>query len=365
MSRVLGIGLAVVLAIGVVAAILISYSQSHKTSIANLVVVHGVIGSEKLPFFRDPGVVNEFHARGYDVQVDTAGSRQIATSVDLSKYDFAFPAGQPAAIKIQTDHHARTTYVPFFTPMAIATFTTITDLLSTAGVATQSGGIYTLDMAKFITLVKNKTRWTDIKGNTTYLSSNQILITSTNPATSNSAAMYIAIASYVANGNTVVENTSQAQSVAQAIAPLFLRQGFTESSSEAPFDDYLSIGIGKDPMVMIYEAQFLARQAAKDGSITKDRVMMYPTPTVYSKHTLVPLTINGDAIGRLLSSDATLQSLAVKYGFRTSDPGAFTKYLTDRGVTPPPQLVNVIEPPAYDNLEAMITTIAALHSQTI
>ena len=364
MSRVLGIGLAVVLAIGVVAAILISFSQSHKTTAGKMVVVHGVIGSEKQPFFQDPGVVNEFHARGYDLQVDTAGSRQIATSVDLSRYDFAFPAGQPAALKIQQDHHAKTTYVPFFTPMAIATFTAITDLLASAGVATQSGGVYTLDMAKFIALVKNKTRWTDIKGNSTYLSGNQVLITSTNPATSNSAAMYIAIASYVANGNTVVENTSQAQTVSQAIAPLFLRQGFTESSSEAPFDDYLSIGIGKDPLVMIYESQFLARQAAKDGSITKDRVMMYPSPTVYSKHTLVPLTNNGDAIGRLLSTDATLQSLAVKYGFRTSDPGAFTKYLTDRGVTPPPQLVNVIEPPAYDNLEAMIATITALHSQT-
>ena len=50
----------------------------------------------------------------------------------------------------------------------------------------------------------------------------------------------------------------------------------------------------------------------------------------------------------------------------TCDPkrqAAFTKYLTDRGVTPPPQLVNVIEPPAYDNLEAMITGVSALQSQ--
>jgi hypothetical protein len=362
-SRVLGIGLAAVLAIGVVAAIVISYTQSHRTSTAPTVVVHGVIGSEKLPFFQDPQVIGEFNARGYDVRVDTAGSRQIATSVDLSKYDFAFPAGQPAAIKIQQDHKARTTYVPFFTPMAIATFTTITDLLQTAGVATKNGNVYTLDVQKFLVLVKNKTRWTDIKGNSTYQAGTQILITSTNPTTSNSAAMYLAIASYVANGDNVVETNSQAQTVVPDVAPLFLRQGFTESSSEAPFDDYLSIGIGKDPMVMIYESQFLARQAAKDGSITSDRVMMYPSPTVYSKHTLVPLTANGDAIGRLLTTDPKLQSLAVKYGFRTSDPGAFNKYLTDRGVTPPPQLVNVIEPPAYDNLEAMITAIAALQSQ--
>jgi len=362
-SRILGIGLAAVLAVGVLAAILISYTQSHSALPQKLVAVRGVIGSEKLPFFQDPAVIQEFHSRGYDVQVDTAGSRQIATTVDLSKYDFAFPAGSPAALKIQQDHHAKATYVPFYTPMAIASFTTIGDLLKSAGVVSVSGGVYTVDMKAFMALVAQKKRWTDIPGNTTYGSSNSILITSTDPTKSNSAGMYTAIASYVANSNNVVENPTQAQAVLPSVAPLFLRQGFTESSTEAPFDDYLSIGIGKTPMVMIYEAQFLARQAAKDGSITSSRILMYPNPTVFSKHTLVALSANGDAVGRLLVSDAKLQSLAVKYGFRTSDSNAFTKYLTDRGVSPPPQLVNVIEPPAYDNLEAIINGISALQSQ--
>jgi hypothetical protein len=295
--------------------------------------------------------------------VDTAGSRQIATTVDLSKYDFAFPAGQPAAVKIQQDHHAQATYVPFFTPMAIATFTVIGDLLKTAGVATASGGVYTLDVNAFLKLVAANKRWTDIPGNTTYSAGKSILITSTDPTKSNSAAMYIAISSYVANGNNIVQSPSDVQVVLPKVAPLFLRQGFTESSSEAPFDDYLSIGIGKDPMVMIYESQYVAREAAKDGSIKSDKALMYPSPTVLSKHTLVPLTNNGDAVGRLLVNDAKLQSLAVKYGFRTSDGAAFTKYLTDRGVTPPPQLVNVIDPPTYDNLEALINGIAQLQSQ--
>ena len=363
MSRVLGIGLAVVLAIGVVAAIVISVSQGRSSATVRVVTVHGVIGSEKLPFFQDQDVIKEFKARGFNVQVDTAGSRQIATTVDLSRYDFAFPAGQPAAVKIQQDHKAKAVYVPFYTPMAIATFTVIGELLKTAGVATFSGGVYTLDVDKFLKLVAQNKRWTDIPGNSAYPAGKSILITSTDPTKSNSAAMYIAIASYVANGNNVVESPTQAQAVMSKISPLFLRQGFTESSSEAPFDDYLSIGIGKDPMVMIYESQFLAREAAKDGSIKSDKTLMYPSPTVLSKHTLVPLTANGDAIGRLLVSDAKLQSLAVKYGFRTSDPNAFTKYLTDRGVTPPPPLVNVIDPPTYDNLEAMINRIASLQSQ--
>jgi hypothetical protein len=362
-TRILGVGLAVVLAIGVLAAIVISYTQSHNSPATKLVAVHGVIGSEKLPFFQDAAVIAEFHSRGFDVQVDTAGSRQIATTVDLSKYDFAFPAGQPAALKIQQDKHARATYVPFYTPMAIATFTVIGDLLKTAQVASVNGGVYTLDVNAFLKLVAANKRWTDIPNNSSYPAGKSILITSTDPTKSNSAAMYIAIASYVANQNNVVQNASQVQGVLPRVAPLFLRQGFTESSSEAPFEDYLSIGVGKDPMVMIYEAQYVAREAAKDGSIKSDKALMYPSPTVLSKHTLVPLTGKGDAVGKLLLSDAKLQSLAVKYGFRTSDPTAFTTYLNSRGVPPPPQLVNVIDPPTYDNLEAMITGISTLQGQ--
>ena len=366
MSRVLGIGLAVVLAIGVLAAIGVSYYQAHSSGGAatKVVTVKGVIGSEKLPFFQDSGVIAEFRAHGYDVQADTAGSRQIATSVDLSKYDFAFPAGEPAGLKIQQDRHAKANYVPFFTPMAIASFKTIADLLKTAGVVTTANGVDVFDVKAFLALVAQNKRWKDIPNNTAYGAGTSILITSTDPSTSNSAAMYLSIASYVANGNNVVQSASQAQSVLPSVAPIFTRQGLTLSSTEAPFQDYLSIGIGKDPMVMIYESQFLAREAAKDGSITADRELMYPSPTVFSKHTLVPLTSNGDAVGKLLLNDSKLQSLAVKYGFRTSDPGAFSKYLTDRGVTPPPQLVNIIDPPTYDNLEALITGIARLQTQS-
>jgi hypothetical protein len=363
LSRILGIGLAVVLAIGVLVAIVISYTQGHTTAATHLVTVKGVIGSEKLPFFQDPAVIAEFHARGYDVQVDTAGSRQIATTVDLSKYDFAFPAGEPAGIKIQQDKHAKATYVPFFTPMAIASFKSIADLLKTAGVVTTTNGVDIFDVKAFLSLVAQNKRWTDIPNNASYPAGKSILITSTDPATSNSAAMYLSIASYVANGNNVVQDLSQSQTVLPLVAPIFTRQGLTLSSSEAPFQDYLSIGIGRSPMVMIYEAQYLARETAKDGSITTDKELMYPSPTVFSKHTLVPLNANGNAIGQLLTNDAKLQSLAVQYGFRTSDPTAFNKYLTDRGVTPPPQLVNVIDPPTYDNLEALINGIAKLQTQ--
>ncbi len=315
-----------------------------------------MIGSEKVPFFQDPEVVAAFHSHCLDVQVDAAGSRQIATSVDLSKYDFAFPAGQPAAEKIRTTRHAKTTYSPFYTPMKIATFKPIADILIAHNVARQTGGYITLDVKALLDLVGSNARWDDWKDNTAYPAHKSILITSTDIRTSNSAAMYLSIASYAANGSNVVQDSTQAAAVLPKVAPLFLEQGLTAASSEEPFNDYLSIGIGKAPMVMIYEAQFLARAAANDGSITPDRVLMYPDPDVLSKHTVVPLTPSGDRVGRLLTTDPTLQRLATKYGFRTNDPAAFNRFLAAHGLKSP-TLVDLIDPPTYDNLEGMITAI--------
>jgi hypothetical protein len=356
MRRALGLVLAVILGVGVLAAIVISVRGRLDTPAQQLTVVRGVIGSEKQPFFSDPDVIKAFHNHGLDVRVDTAGSRQIA-SLDLSHYDFAFPAGVPAAEKIRLARKVNTSYSPFYTPMAIASFRSIADLLVNAGVAKNQGGYYTFDVQAYLALVARNARWTDLPNNTTYPSGNSILITSTDIRTSNSAAMYLALASYVANGNNIVQSPAQGAAVLPKVEPLFLRQGFTATSSEGPFQDYLSIGIGKTPMVMIYEAQFVAQAALNDGSITKDMVLMYPTPTIYSKHTVVPLTPAGDRAGRLLLTDPDLQRLAIKYGFRTSDTTGFNKFVSAHKIVLPQTLFNVIEPPSYESLESMISTI--------
>jgi hypothetical protein len=364
-NRVLGLVLAGLLAIGVLAAVIYSIASRVGAGSQPVVMVHGVIGSEKQAYFQDPQVRDVFRRNGLDVQVDSAGSREIATTVDLSRYDFAFPAGVPAAQKIKSDRHASASYVPFFTPMAIATYSSIVQLLSgpDVKVVSDQAGNHYLDMTAYMALVKDNKRWNQITGNTSYPAGKSILITSTDVRTSNSAAMYLSIASYVVNANNIVQDDGTAKQIAPKVAPIFLRQGFTDSSSAVPFDDYLSIGIGKTPMVMIYEAQYVALQLAHDRALTSEMTLMYPSPTVLSKHTLVPLRPAGDRVGRLLVSDPTLQQMAVKYGFRTSDPTAFANYAKLRGVNQPPQLVNIIDPPAFDPLETMINEIDQLYRQ--
>ena len=146
------------------------------------------------------------------------------------------------------------------------------------------------------------------------------------------------------------------------LAPFFLRQGFVASSTEEPFEDYLVQGMGKSPMVMIYESQYVQRAAAADGSITPDMVLMYPDPTIFSKHTFVGLTPDGIRLGDFLTNDPEMRSLATEYGFRTTDTGAFAKFVADHKLAVPTSLIDIIDPPTYETLESMITRLEAQYS---
>jgi len=112
--RLAAIALAVLLIIGVGYGIL---SSAREALGPTAVTLHGLIGSEKAPFFADARVAAALKRGGFIVNVGTAGSRQIA-GADLSKEDFAFPAGVPAAEKIRRDHAGAKAVVPFYTPMA-------------------------------------------------------------------------------------------------------------------------------------------------------------------------------------------------------------------------------------------------------
>jgi hypothetical protein len=248
--------------------------------------------------------------------------------------------------------------------MAIATWKPIVALLVQAGVAHVSADITTLDVDAYMKLVDKNTRWKDLPGNTTYPVNKSILITSTDVRKSNSAAMYLALASYVANADNIVENDAQGAAIMGRLTPLFLRQGFQASSSEEPFDDYLVQGIGKSPMVMIYESQFIQRAAAADGTIKSDMVLMYPQPTIFSKHTFVGLTPDGIRLGDFLTADPEMRTLATEYGFRTTDTAAFTKFVADHKLTVPASIIDVIEAPTYESLEAMIARVEAAYAQS-
>ena len=353
--RILGPLLTIVLILGVGAAIF--YSARDQILARQIITIRGVIGSEKEDFFQDERVIEELRRNGLAVQIDKAGSRQIATSFDLSEYDFAFPAGVPAAEKIRQKQGISASYDAFFTPMAIATWHSIADILVANELAKDEGGYYTLDVARYLQFVKEGTHWSDLENNAAYDVNKSILVTSTDIRRSNSAAMYLALSSFVANGNRVVQNDADIANVLPLMESLFLEQGYTEYSSEVPFEDYLVMGMGKAPMVMIYEAQYIYQSAQPNGGITEEMVLMYPSPNIFTKHILVPLSEEGARLGELLTSDPALQRLVVEHGFRNNETTYFREFSEGLKLSMPQTQVNVVEPPAYEVLEKMIQQI--------
>lgn len=316
--------------------------------------VAGVVGSEKLEYFRDPAVREVFADHGLEVTVEAAGSRKIATGVDLDEFDFAFPSSAPAAKRIaeENPHEAETT--PFHSPMAVATFRPIVDVLAAEGVAREEGGHWYIDMTEYLRLAEEGTRWRDV-GDGAYPSPRTVQMSTTDARTSNSAAMYASILSWAGNDGAVVADRGQVDAAVERIAPLLAGQGFTESSSAGPFADYLSQGMGAKPMVMIYESQFLERQMNAGESIRDDMVLAYPDPTIQSKHTVIGLNSDGAEVARLLAEDPDLQRLAAEHGFRPQSRSVFDEVLADKGAPAPPELVSVIDPPSFDLLEALLT----------
>jgi hypothetical protein len=160
---------------------------------------------------------------------------------------------------------------------------------------------------------------------------------------------------------TPIQNDAQMQVEIPTLTNLFKRQGFLEYSSAAPFENYLVMGMGKAPLVMIYEQQFIYRAAKNDGSILPEMVLMYPEPSAFTKHTLVGLSEEGNRLGVVLETDEELQKLAIEHGLRNGNIGYFREFVKQHHVSVAPSLVNVVETPSYELIEAMIQHIEAVY----
>ena len=239
--------------------------------------------------------------------------------------------------------------------MAVATFAPVVDLLTQAGVV--APGSSTFDVRRYLEIAAAGTRWDQLPGNTAFPARKDVLLSTTAPCQSNSAAMYLGIASYVANADTVVADAAATTAVLPAVQPLFRDQGYLPPSTEVLFEDYLSAGMGRVPMAVVYEAQYLAEALSPDPVLPADARLLYPSPTVFSRHTLVPLTPAGDRVGELITADPQLATLAAEHGFRPTDPRPFAEALRNRGLPQPPTLVDVVEPPSFDTLEGMLTSL--------
>jgi hypothetical protein len=368
MRKAIGPVLAAALLVGVGLALNYSVRQKRLTDAASHkapahVIVKVLTGSEKEKFLNDPGLAKVLEDEGITIAVQKAGSREIAARPDLKTFDVAYPAGAPAAVKIAQNTGSKRVFTSFYTPMAVASWKTLIPVLEQSGiVARKDGSFFIVDMAKLVEMMEKGTRWKDLPGNTAYAVGKSVLVSSTDVRKSNSGGMYLSLAAYIANGNNVVDNDADAEKIGDKMVTLFSRQGFQESSSAGPFEDYTAMGIGKAPLVMIYEQQFI-EYALSRQNVNPDMVLLYPAPTILSKHTLVALNDNGARFAQVMTSNPKIASIAQHFGFRTQDNTELFSLVEAGKLAIPHTLVDVIDPPTYDILEKLIGRIDAALSK--
>jgi hypothetical protein len=341
-----GLLIVLVLVLVVAGALVGNFFGRRADPAAGATQVKAIIGSEKKPFFDDPEVRDVLARHGWKVRADPAGSRQMPSR--LPGYDFAFPSSTAAAEEIrQHATPAGDNVVVFSSPLAVATFVPIVDLLHIAHLADRdAGGVWRLDLKALADANRRNLKWTDIPGNTAQPVAQNVLVATTRPDDSNSSAMFAVLLDKATGGDLT------------AVAKLFTDQGAVDTTSEEPFESYLRSGRNYAPMVLIYEAQFVDH-AVNEG-IDSGQTLMYPTPTLMCKHTVVPLTPNGVKVAQLLATDRDLQRLAAKHGFRTADATLTAPVFSQvrPGDAPlPPSIDGAVPDPDYQTQHTLLAKL--------
>lgn len=349
--RVFALVVGVVLII-VAAVVVTQYRGGAAGGCASAVPVRGVIGSEKEPFFDDDRVTARLECLGYAVEVDSRGSREMLDSLARGDngYAFAFPSSTPTAEKIMRTLDVGERMPLFSTPMAVATFRPIVAVLTRAGVVKKaSDGTDVLDIAALLDLARRGITWDQLKGNVEYPARKTVLLSTTDPQDSSSAIMYLSIASQVANGGAIVTTPAQTEKVLPDLCRLVFDQGDKPETSQVLFDNYVVDGMGRTPMALVYEAQY--DTTAPAPALGADNVLIYPRPTVYSRHTLIPFSPEGRGVGQALRDDPELVRLAQEHGFR---PEKAAGQQAAKRARP----VDVVESPSFEVLETMLSALA-------
>ncbi|MGP4086865.1 hypothetical protein [Streptomyces sp. KR55] len=333
MRRIAGIVLAVVLIGGVVAAVVAGRDNGDQGTATK--TVRAVIGSEKAEFFADPKVVDALAAKGYTVETETSGSWAME-GLDLKGYDLAFPSSKAPSDALAEKYGVQQPLPrPFYSPLVVVAHRNAAEVLAANGLVTLDKNHGTLDMGAYLDAARDDRTWQQLKGAEKYGElTGTLYITSTDPVTSNSGALYLAAASYVDNDGRVVASDADVERTAPLLRKLVTVQGAQQSSSDGAFRDFIS-GAG-NPLVLVYESQVAALLTQGQG--VDDLTVLYPDTTTTSDHTVVPLTEEGREVGELLSTDPELRRLAVRHGFRpqgatgefTSATAGHTDYLNQK-----------------------------------
>ncbi|MBV2153502.1 substrate-binding domain-containing protein [Kitasatospora sp. SUK 42] len=310
--RALGVLAALALLGGVTYALIPDDGPEAK----KLVTVTGLVGSEKRSFFESPEVKAELAKQGLEVHADPTGSWTMSEQARSTPgLDFAFPASTAPAREIQRNWGQQDSpLVPFYSPLVVVTHAEVAQILRDNNRAAQdASGVWTFKMDQYVADLKAGRRWQELNVPAEHSElAGPIFVTSTDPESSSSGALYVALLSYILNNHQVVSDDAAVEATRPVLHQATTMQGGQKSSSDEPFRDFQA-GVG-NPLVFGYESQVAALVA--QGQSTGDTVVMYPDTTIYSDHTIIARTDNGRKLAALLQDDEALRTLEAKFGFR-------------------------------------------------
>lgn len=279
--------------------------------------VTGYLGGEKISLFEDEEFTKAMAKHGINVDYRKAGSLAMMDA-DKQGMDYLFPSSK-AAVEYGKAKQVDTSRadVVFNSPIVLYTHKAVADGLVKSGIMSKGGNVYHMDMAKAVEAMKANKTWADLGWKDGY---GQFRIDSTDPVKSNSGNEYAALIATVLNGGqpATVDSVQRDASVLKAI---FSKSGWMETSSEDSFNQFLTLGIGSKPMMVGYESQILdltVNQLDAWKQVKDDVVIVYPTPTVWSSHMLVPLDDKGVKLQQALKSKDVQQLAWERHGFRSA-----------------------------------------------
>ncbi|WP_165777167.1 substrate-binding domain-containing protein [Bifidobacterium primatium] len=357
-SKIIGLAalLVVVLVLGGV-TVLRNWKASTAPKPVKTESVTGYLGGEKITLFEDQEFKNLAARNGLNIDYRKAGSLAMMDA-DSNGMDYLFPSSKVAveygkAKKIDTSGAD----IVFNSPIVIYTHKQVADGLVKTGMMSKTDGVYRMDMAKAVDALKTNKTWAQVGWSGGY---GQFRIDSTDPVKSNSGNEYAALVATVLNGGqpATVQSVQRDQATLQSI---FSKSGWMETSSEDSFNQFLTLGVGSKPMMIGYESQVLdvaANQPDAWNQVKDDIVIVYPTPTVWSTHMLIPLDDKGRKLLTLLKSD-DMQKLAwQRHGFRSANftgTDGIKRFKVPGTVD---QITAVSELPSNDAMQAIITTLS-------
>lgn len=288
-SKIIGL-IALLAVVGVVCGTLVwRQSQPAPAEPTEQVSITGYLGGEKIGLFDDAKFKALAAKQGIAIDYRKAGSPAMMDT-DRKGMDYLFPSSR-AAVEYGNAKGVKAPQsdIVFNSPIVLYTHKAVADGLVNGGLVTKDdSGAYHMDMAKAVDAMVANTTWADVGYTAGY---GQFRIDSTDPVKSNSGNEYAALLATVLNGGQPAMVDSVARD-GKTIASIFAKSGWMETSSEDSFNQFLTLGVGSKPMMVGYESQLLdlaVNQPDAFKQIKDDVVIVYPTPTVWSTHTLMAL----------------------------------------------------------------------------